>query len=307
MKISCGALFFTQDPFGQTGIILGLEQGGWLPFKGCNEEGETFEETAIREVKEETCGLIHLSEISLDHTFATHAKIYKIGLCHIPYAFLHIFQKVRSKEKRDKYKEKYTVKFFPLLKILHDKRVHPISKQSVIHYWDQLQNTNTPMIKITQITLPNAMNIPSMKRSSSDVVANVPTLDLRKRSTSMIIQKRIDKNSPSFAQIVSDEKSFTFDNSKTKMDTKVDTKVKTPNTNDVITNVNTKVEITKDNTETKPEMKTINVALKAETIKSIKSLNTIRLINNPCRNVIVEQYFDDLWLEKIMIQSLTLA
>lgn len=138
--ISCGALFYAYDEQERIGIILGHEAGGWLPFKGCNEYNETYEQTAIREVQEETCYLIHLNNIKLDHRFESHAKIYMIGLCEVPYEFLLYFRQARQYETRWKCQEKSLVKFFKLESTLDSKQIHGLSKNSIKYYWSILQN-----------------------------------------------------------------------------------------------------------------------------------------------------------------------
>lgn len=147
MRNSCGAIFYTYDPAGQLGIVLGLEQHNWLPFKGCSEEGETVEETAIREVYEETCGLVQLDNISLEHRFASKRKNYFIGLCHVPYDLIRQFSETRKSESRLSYMEKKRIKFFPYSSLLTDKTIHNISRSCIRYFWNKLtklsRNCNT--------------------------------------------------------------------------------------------------------------------------------------------------------------------
>jgi hypothetical protein len=42
MRHSCGALIYTVDRDGSTGIILGKEGNHWFPFKGCCEANESY-------------------------------------------------------------------------------------------------------------------------------------------------------------------------------------------------------------------------------------------------------------------------
>lgn len=143
MKNSCGALFYTFDPNGNIGIVLGLEQGEWLPFKGCNEEGETFMETAIREIQEETCGLVKIQNITLDHKFTSKRKHYYIGICEVPYDIIEQFNLIRQNEKRKEYMEKEELKFFNLDTIMQCKEIHNISKASINYFMNKLLLLNT--------------------------------------------------------------------------------------------------------------------------------------------------------------------
>lgn len=95
-KRSCGALFYTIRG-GRVEVVLGLEKhGGWFVFKGTNKKGETYEETAIREIYEESCGLIRLDKITLDCHFSTSRKHYHIGLVYVPPYFIRRFGEVRK-------------------------------------------------------------------------------------------------------------------------------------------------------------------------------------------------------------------
>lgn len=139
MKVSCGAIFYTYDPYGNIGIILGLEGDDWLPFKGCNEKGETYEETAIREIYEETCGLIRVDKISLDHAFASKRKKYYIGLIYVDYDIIEKFSQLRKAEDRPNFIEKKSLRFFNLDTVLFNNYVHGISKASIKYYWNKLE------------------------------------------------------------------------------------------------------------------------------------------------------------------------
>lgn len=139
MKNSCGAILYTFNTEGKIGVILGLEGSDeWLPFKGCNETGESFEQTAIREIKEETCGLVTLENISLDHVFTTKHKIYRIGLCQVDFSIIEQFEQVRKAESRKEFREKQEIKFFPLDSIFIKQKIHSISRASIKFYWDKL-------------------------------------------------------------------------------------------------------------------------------------------------------------------------
>lgn len=135
---SCGAILYTFDPNGKLGIILGEEKGNWLPFKGRNEGYETWEETARREIFEETGGLLKVDKISLDHVFATSFKIYRIGLLYVDYSIIDAFDEVRKYEVRYAFLEKSKLKFFAINEVLKDPSVHNMSKASIQFYWDKL-------------------------------------------------------------------------------------------------------------------------------------------------------------------------
>ena len=136
LPVSCGAVLYTTDPHGQLGVILGVERTesyGYLPFKGRPEDNETYEQAAIREVYEETCGLVRVDHIDLCHQFATTHKRYFIGLIKVPYDIIEKFKIKRAQETRIVNMEKIKIKFFPLNQI-HNHEIHPLSRLS-IKFW----------------------------------------------------------------------------------------------------------------------------------------------------------------------------
>jgi len=143
-KKSCGAIFYSYDLTGKLGIILGTEGraavDSWLPFKGGCHEDETEEETAIREIYEETCGLVKVDSIKLSHVFSTKRKIYHIGICEVPYEIIDKFESTRDAETREEYREKRQIKFLPYPEVLKDPAVHTISKSSILFYKNLLDN-----------------------------------------------------------------------------------------------------------------------------------------------------------------------
>ncbi len=143
-KKSCGAILYTTNLDGELGIILGDESrgdvSGWLPFKGGCKENETIEQAAIRELYEETCGLVKRDSIDLQNKFRTKRKEYHIGLCEVPYSIIVEFDIVREKETREEFMEKKRIKFFKFPDVLHDPLVHNISKSSILFYKDFLEN-----------------------------------------------------------------------------------------------------------------------------------------------------------------------
>jgi len=144
VKQSCGAILYAFDLNNNLGIILGEEsrtlEYGWLPFKGGIKEGETPEQAAIREVYEETCGVVKLNEINLLHKFSTKRKEYLIGLCEVPYDTINRFQEKILTECREEFCEKKFMKFFKFPECLNDNTIHGISKASILFYQDKLNN-----------------------------------------------------------------------------------------------------------------------------------------------------------------------
>ena len=141
MKHSCGALLYSWDLNGNFGIILGSEKDNWLPFKGGPDKDETYEQAAIREIYEETCGLVKLDNINLDHVFNTKHKIYHIGLIYVDYEIIKQFPiEVAKKQVGIDYRflEKTALRFFPLAECMGSNELHSISKLSIRYYWDKL-------------------------------------------------------------------------------------------------------------------------------------------------------------------------
>jgi hypothetical protein len=116
LPLSCGAILYAFNESGELGVILGDEikdtSVSYLPFKGCMEPGETPEITAIREINEETCGIVQLNAIKLDHKFTTKRKEYHIGLVEVPYEIVSQFNDIVKTESKKQYKEKRSMKFF---------------------------------------------------------------------------------------------------------------------------------------------------------------------------------------------------
>lgn len=142
-KKSCGAILYAFNPEGKLGVILGEESHSreeeWLPFKGGCQEDETLEQAAIREIFEETCGLILLDSITLHHKFSTKRKEYHIGLVEVPYELLDTFIEALKHETRENFIEKRKLKFFLFPDVLKEPTVHNISKSSILFYKDTLE------------------------------------------------------------------------------------------------------------------------------------------------------------------------
>lgn len=121
MKVhSCGAILYTIHN-NKVYIILGKEHGDWFPFKGCSEHGETPEETAVREIEEETINIIKVDpdDIELQCTYTTSRKTYHIGLVYVNPNFVRFFnikrkKIIENKSIHKKFLEKSYVKMFSL-------------------------------------------------------------------------------------------------------------------------------------------------------------------------------------------------
>lgn len=142
---SCGAILFTIKG-GKVHVILGKESSGWLPFKGGVEEYETLEEAAIREVYEETCGVVKIDKIELGHQFSNKRKKYYIGLVHVDHKVIKNFYKNKKKEKRKEFLEKHDIKMFPITSVMHEPRVHSLTKKSIRFYKKKLHNIQKNLI-----------------------------------------------------------------------------------------------------------------------------------------------------------------
>jgi 8-oxo-dGTP pyrophosphatase MutT (NUDIX family) len=139
LPISCGAILFTCDSrTNQLGCILGLEFNSWTPFKGVIEAGETLEQTAAREIKEETGGLIEITEIDLIHKFTTLYKHYCIGAIAVKDTFVAEFHTMKIKNIIDKkphdHLMKDSVAFFTFHDAFRSPEVHSITKKSLHFY-----------------------------------------------------------------------------------------------------------------------------------------------------------------------------
>ncbi len=136
-EYSCGGILHTIIN-GIPGVILGLEKGLWLPFKGRQEPNETFEQTAIREIYEELCGVWKPSKIDLKFTMETKNKTYLLGSCYIDKSILEKFNTALKTENRLTFKEKTNINFFPLNKVLKS-NIHHISKKCIEYYYDDIK------------------------------------------------------------------------------------------------------------------------------------------------------------------------
>ena len=138
MRHSCGAILYSYDTKGNLGIILGMEGTHWLPFKGGRDVGETLEDAAIREIYEETCKLVKIDTIKLEHSFSSKHKHYHIGLCNVPYEVIDKFESARENAVDKKYTEKTCIKFFPFLTLKKNSDLHSLTRASIKFYWNKL-------------------------------------------------------------------------------------------------------------------------------------------------------------------------
>lgn len=159
MLHSCGAILYTiykQRVY----VVLGREFDEWMPFKGTNEEGETWDETAVREIEEETCGLVRIApnQIQLRCIFATNRKYYHIGLIYVDYHNIMRFKQVRKRMHKKAYREKTAIRLFDIA-YLHNVRFHPITTRCIIFYLLDLKRIQE---QLTQSCKKNAamMRIP---------------------------------------------------------------------------------------------------------------------------------------------------
>lgn len=144
-KHSCGAILYTVYNY-KVYIVLGMEKGGWFPFKGIRERGETNMDAAIREIKEETCNSLLINHIDLNCNYSTKRKHYHIGLAKITYNEYNKFHKNRfeilcnsaiSDDSKYMYLEKDDIKMFPIDTILNYD-FHEITSIPIKYYYNYL-------------------------------------------------------------------------------------------------------------------------------------------------------------------------
>lgn len=154
-KHSCGAIFYTIKD-NKVYIILGKEKGDWFPFKGTCEYDETYEETAVREILEESCGIVNISpdNIILDCHYSTSRKYYHIGLVYVLPTMVNDFYKIRRTHTSEKYLEKTDVKMFNINNILY-KKMHHITMTPIIHYFTYLKDVQ---YKLKLDTIPQPLS-----------------------------------------------------------------------------------------------------------------------------------------------------
>ena len=149
-KHSCGAILYTISKK-KVYIILGMENGEWFPFKGTREKCENNKQAAIREIHEETCGIVNVKYIDLKCNFSTKRKHYHIGLVYVPLDNIKQFYKTRKNilEKtphNTAYLEKTEINLFELDNILNYK-FHEVTRIPVYYYKEFLGKLQDEAIK----------------------------------------------------------------------------------------------------------------------------------------------------------------
>lgn len=151
---SCGAMLYTFDKFGRIGLVLGSEfnpsrnKNMWYPFKGVVEGKETREEAAIREVDEETSGLVIIKNINLTFFHETSLKKYFIGLHYVNYSVIDMFNLSLNNE------EKLKLGFFPIQTIFTNTNIPPLTKHCVEFFLFQLNEIESHQKRLnTRLTL----------------------------------------------------------------------------------------------------------------------------------------------------------
>jgi hypothetical protein len=168
-KHSCGAILYTIFN-NKLYIILGMEKGNWYPFKGTRDRGETNEIAAIREIYEETCGLIKLKSINLQCNFTTKRKHYHIGIAKINHDFIKNFYDARkcllknnalsinySEDNCHAFLEKNNIKMFSLNSVLYNK-FHYVTETPIIYFYEYLseierKSCNMKSVYIKQVSM----------------------------------------------------------------------------------------------------------------------------------------------------------
>jgi len=142
-KHSCGAILYTISKK-KIYIVLGMENGEWFPFKGTREKNENNKQAAMREIKEETCGLVNINDIDLKCNFTTKRKHYHIGLIYVPFNNIKRFNQTRQNiienspyENSNAYLEKTDISLFELDSIL-DYKFHEVTRIPIHYYKDFL-------------------------------------------------------------------------------------------------------------------------------------------------------------------------
>lgn len=137
---SYGALFYARIK-GKNGdekkeeiyTLLGQEGRQFFPFKGCVDEGDKcIEDTASREVYEETAGVINikLPPGSLKYKFKGRTKRYYFAIREVDYYVADkINEALKDKNLPKKFREKKHVKWFPL--DTKSRKIHYIGNECI--------------------------------------------------------------------------------------------------------------------------------------------------------------------------------
>ena len=148
LKISCGAVLYTIINK-RVYLVLGKEYENYYHYKGGCHSNETFEETAIREIYEETMGLVKLDNIILDcRNTITKNKRYILGLVYIEPIIIHQFnerKKLGNTCFPECFNEKDDMKLFSLECIFNLDLPKPTIKP-ILFYYKKLYNIQKKLI-----------------------------------------------------------------------------------------------------------------------------------------------------------------
>jgi hypothetical protein len=142
---SCGAILYTIYNE-KIYIVLGMEKGEWFPFKGTSDNNENNKQTAIREIYEETCGVVRVNKIDLNCNYATKRKYYHIGLIKTHPNIINKFYQNKENllaslvnhDSYNAYLEKTDIKMFPL-EYIFKYNFHDITATPIKYYYKQLK------------------------------------------------------------------------------------------------------------------------------------------------------------------------
>lgn len=175
---SCGAILYTIYN-NKIYIVLGMEKGQWFPFKGTRDKGETNIQAAVREIYEETCGVIQLNTIDLKCHFSTKRKHYHIGLVKIDLDSIKQFYKNKNyllnkkiyNTEYNAYLEKSDIKMFSL-KYIFENNFHDVTILPIKYYYKQLK-----MIEKNIIHVENSKSSPYLNALSSTCITQKTAYD----------------------------------------------------------------------------------------------------------------------------------
>jgi 8-oxo-dGTP pyrophosphatase MutT (NUDIX family) len=181
MKVhSCGAILYTIHN-GKTYFILGKEHNQWTPFKGRVEPGESYEKAAIRELYEETGGLVKIDSIALNCCYSTIRKIYHIGLVYVPFDFAQQFARM-LRASNDPHLEKTDVKYFDITD-LDSYDFHQISWIPIRFYINVLRSIN---MSLPGDNIPKQRVISRMNNAKKNTKSRPNRLKIRTFSKTFI-------------------------------------------------------------------------------------------------------------------------
>lgn len=184
MLHSCGGVLYTIKK-NRLYLVLGREGKYFFHFKGCPENNETFEQTAIREINEETMGIVKIKKILLNcSNVKSKKKIYRLGLVKVNNDIVEQFNYLKYKFidiMPHKYKEKDEIKLFPFNRIL-DYRLHILTLKPILFYYKILEKIQNNLIYKSYKFLHNNKHIfYNLKYDSyASAVKNQPIMHFNK-------------------------------------------------------------------------------------------------------------------------------